>query len=58
MQLDVALGKNNGFVGSRYCPLVVKALQEACDDGQIGLGVVKLKTVAEKIQSVETIKAA
>jgi HD-GYP domain-containing protein (c-di-GMP phosphodiesterase class II) len=58
MQLDIALGKIDGFVGTRYCPLVVKALQEACDDGQIGLGVVKLKTVTEKIQSVETVKAA
>jgi HD-GYP domain-containing protein (c-di-GMP phosphodiesterase class II) len=58
MELDVALGKIAGFVGTRYCPKVVKALEEACADGQIGLGVVRLKSVTGKSETVEFAKVA
>ncbi len=43
MALPVALDRIKSFVGTRYDGRVVQALVEACNDGQIGIGVVKLR---------------
>jgi HD-GYP domain-containing protein (c-di-GMP phosphodiesterase class II) len=43
MALPAALDRIKSFVGSRYDGKVVQALVEACDEGQIGVGVVRLK---------------
>ncbi len=43
MEFDVALERIESFVGTRYDPAVVAALIEACRDGQIRPGSVKLK---------------
>jgi HD-GYP domain-containing protein (c-di-GMP phosphodiesterase class II) len=44
MTLTAALDRIKNFVGSRYDGKVVQALVEACSDGQIGVGVVRLRT--------------
>ena len=44
MTLPDALDRIKSFVGSRYDGKVVQALVEACNDGQIGIGVVRLKS--------------
>ncbi len=44
MSLEDSLSRIQSFVGSRYDPEIVRALTEACQEGQIGIGVVKLKT--------------
>src|SRR6266404_3393270 len=43
MEFDVALERIESFVGTRYDPAVVAALIEACKEGQIKPGSVKLK---------------
>jgi len=43
MEFDDALGRIETFVGTRYDPAVVAALIEACKEGQIRPGSVKLK---------------
>jgi HD-GYP domain-containing protein (c-di-GMP phosphodiesterase class II) len=43
MEFDVALERIESFVGTRYDPAVVAALVEACKEGQIRPGSVKLK---------------
>ncbi|MEZ5425724.1 MAG: HD domain-containing protein [Pyrinomonadaceae bacterium] len=43
MELKAALERIGSFVGTRYDGKVVQALVEACADGQIGIGVVKLR---------------
>ena len=43
MKFDDALARIESFVGTRYDPAVVAALSEACREGQIRPGVVKLK---------------
>lgn len=43
MELKQALELIESYVGTRYDPAVVRALREACADGQIGVGRVKLK---------------
>lgn len=43
MILDVALNLIKGFVGTRYDGKVVEALVQACNEGQIGIGTVRLK---------------
>ena len=43
MKFDDALARIESFVGTRYDPAVVAALSEACRDGQIRPGVVKLR---------------
>ncbi|REJ78436.1 MAG: HD domain-containing protein [Acidobacteria bacterium] len=53
MALGEALDKIESFVGSRYDPDVVSALRQACEDGQIGVGRVKLKKFAEKPSNSE-----
>lgn len=45
MALPDALDRIKSFVGTRYDGRVVQALVEACNDGQIGVGVVRLKHV-------------
>ena len=45
MTLNDALNRIHGFVGSRYDGAVVSALIAACQDGQIGIGVARLKSV-------------
>jgi HD-GYP domain-containing protein (c-di-GMP phosphodiesterase class II) len=42
-KFDDALARIESFVGTRYDPAVVAALSEACREGQIRPGVVKLK---------------
>jgi HD-GYP domain-containing protein (c-di-GMP phosphodiesterase class II) len=44
MTLDAALDRIKSFTGTRYDGKVVQALVEACSDGQIGIGVVRLKS--------------
>jgi HD-GYP domain-containing protein (c-di-GMP phosphodiesterase class II) len=43
MQFDDALARIESFVGTRYDPAVVAALSEACKEGQIKPGQVRLK---------------
>ncbi len=42
MTLQDSLDRIRSFVGTRYDGSVVEALVQACDDGQIGIGTVKL----------------
>ena len=56
MILDDALERIKGFVGSRYDARVVKALIEACEEGQIGVGTVRLKSHKEE-QNVQELIA-
>lgn len=44
MTLPDALDRIRSFVGTRYDGKVVEALVQACNDGQIGIGTVKLKS--------------
>lgn len=44
MTLQDSLDRIKSFVGTRYDGKVVEALVEACNDGQIGIGTVKLKS--------------
>jgi HD-GYP domain-containing protein (c-di-GMP phosphodiesterase class II) len=44
MTLQDSLDRIRSFVGTRYDGKVVEALVEACNDGQIGIGTVKLKS--------------
>ena len=44
MELQAALERIGTFVGTRYDGKVVEALVQACNDGQIGIGVVKLRS--------------
>ena len=48
MELPAAIDRIKTFVGTRYDIHVVNALVEACADGQIGVGRVKLKTHKKK----------
>jgi HD-GYP domain-containing protein (c-di-GMP phosphodiesterase class II) len=48
MELQAALDRIQTFVGTRYDQNVVNALKQACADGQIGIGVVKLKNFDKK----------
>lgn len=48
MTLEDSLDRIKALVGTRYDGKVVQALVEACMDGQIGIGVVKLKQTAPK----------
>lgn len=48
MTLADSLERIKSFVGTRYDDRVVQALIDACMDGQIGIGVVKLKSNAPK----------
>jgi len=43
MKFEDAIARIESFVGTRYDPSVVAALSEACKDGQIRPGVVKLR---------------
>ncbi|MET0753432.1 MAG: HD domain-containing phosphohydrolase, partial [Pyrinomonadaceae bacterium] len=45
MTLPDALDRIKSFVGTRYDGKVVEALVQACADGQIGIGTVKLKSI-------------
>lgn len=48
MTLEDSLDRIKSFIGTRYDGKVVQALVEACMDGQIGIGVVKLKSNEQK----------
>lgn len=48
MSLPDALDRIQSFVGSRYDQSVVDALRAACDEGQIGQGVVRLRSIGLK----------
>jgi HD-GYP domain-containing protein (c-di-GMP phosphodiesterase class II) len=48
MVLQDALDRIQSFVGTRYDARVVDALIAACNEGQVGIGVVKLRTVSAK----------
>jgi HD-GYP domain-containing protein (c-di-GMP phosphodiesterase class II) len=54
MTLADSLERIKSFVGTRYDGKVVQALVEACTDGQIGIGVVKLKSPVKNAAAVET----
>jgi HD-GYP domain-containing protein (c-di-GMP phosphodiesterase class II) len=47
MKFEDALARIESFVGTRYDPAVVAALSEACKEGQIRPGVVKLRKPAK-----------
>src|SRR5689334_5387373 len=47
MTLQDSLDRIRSFVGTRYDGRVVQALVEACNDGQIGIGIVKLREEAQ-----------
>lgn len=53
MDLQAALDRIQSFVGTRYDQNVVDALKQACADGQIGIGVVKLKNFDNPNKQVE-----
>ncbi|MGI8788414.1 MAG: HD-GYP domain-containing protein [Pyrinomonadaceae bacterium] len=57
MKLDDALDRIKSFVGSRYDGKVVEALVQACADGQIGIGTVKLRN-AKSAENTAQLKAA
>ncbi len=48
MELDAALDRIRSFVGTRYDGKVVEALVQACTEGQIGIGRVKLNNFKKK----------
>ena len=45
--LEDSLNRIKSFVGTRYDGKVVEALVEACAEGQIGVGTVRLKSAPE-----------
>jgi len=55
--LEDSLNCIKSFVGTRYDGKVVEALVEACADGQIGVGTVRLKNV-EPAKETSQLKAA
>ncbi len=44
MNLKEALKLIKSFIGTRYDEKVVEALMQACDYGEVGIGIVRLKT--------------
>jgi len=56
MTLADALDRIKSFVGTRYDGKVVQALVEACSDGQIGVGVVRLRTNAPKVSQTHSVQ--
>ncbi|MGI8638742.1 MAG: HD domain-containing phosphohydrolase [Pyrinomonadaceae bacterium] len=63
MLLDDALDRIRSFVGTRYDGKVVEALVKACADGQVGIGIVRLKekmpnNVNMRTKQVEQTKVA
>jgi putative nucleotidyltransferase with HDIG domain len=58
MKFDDAVARIQTFVGTRYDPAVVQAFVEACEDGQIRPGSVKLKsrTTPEKKITIPAFK--
>ena len=61
MNLQDSLDRIRSFVGTRYDGKVVEALVQACNDGQIGIGVVRLKSSngtsnGSKQQSAEKVE--
>jgi HD-GYP domain-containing protein (c-di-GMP phosphodiesterase class II) len=57
MTLNDALNRVKSFVGTRYDGKVVEALVQACDEGQIGIGTVRLKS-AKVIENSSMLKVA
>jgi HD-GYP domain-containing protein (c-di-GMP phosphodiesterase class II) len=53
MTLQDSLDRIQSFVGTRYSEKVVNALIEACNEGQVGIGVVKLRSVTPKPSAEE-----
>lgn len=53
MELRAALERIGSFVGTRYDGKVVEALVQACNDGQIGIGTVKLRNTPPPEKSAE-----
>jgi HD-GYP domain-containing protein (c-di-GMP phosphodiesterase class II) len=53
MELDAALNRIGTFVGTRYDGKVVEALVQACADGQIGIGRVRLNDFKKKSEQKE-----
>jgi HD-GYP domain-containing protein (c-di-GMP phosphodiesterase class II) len=53
MQLDDALSRIGSFVGTRYDGKVVEALVKACNEGQIGIGTVKLRMNSDEPKAVK-----
>jgi len=43
MTLQASLDRIRSFVGTRYDGKVVEALVQACNDGQVGIGIIRLK---------------
>ncbi len=56
MNLQDALDRIGSFVGTRYDGKVVEALVQACADGQIGGGIVRLKATMPNNVSLRTNK--
>ena len=43
MNLQDSLDRIQSFVGTRYDDKVVDALIEACNEGEVGIGIIRLK---------------
>lgn len=54
LDLDDALDRIRGFVGTRYDGLVVAALVEACNAGEVANGIVRQKAVARENKISQT----
>jgi HD-GYP domain-containing protein (c-di-GMP phosphodiesterase class II) len=52
MDLKAALDRIGTFVGTRYDAKVVEALVQACKEGQIGIGVVKLRSKQSEEENI------
>jgi HD-GYP domain-containing protein (c-di-GMP phosphodiesterase class II) len=58
MNLEDSLNRIRSFVGTRYDGKVVEALVQACADGQIGKGTVKLRKPGDEDDEAETTSTA
>jgi HD-GYP domain-containing protein (c-di-GMP phosphodiesterase class II) len=52
MDLKAALDRIGTFVGTRYDAKVVEALVQACKEGQIGIGVVRLRSKQSEEENI------
>jgi len=53
MKFEEAVAKIQSFVGTRYDARVVAAFTEACEDGQIRPGSVRLKRRAPTVEPIQ-----
>ncbi len=56
MKLEDAVARIKSFIGTRYDEIVVAALVEACEDGQIRVGTVRLRSRRASIENSNSIE--